>query len=262
MGKLNFHMPFETKMFLAYNETVWERKEESKEKELVSEGRGVRNSKFEERRLRMLDRQSFSCGCEGWRVGAGRRSEIHGRWHRCWLVHWGIVARDQLGNGTPGQQSCTRCADTLGASAGSGELEWWIYVGLHPWWDELLSFGHAAFSPGELREDQPVERCRSQCGTGQKHKRACFNASATLASITNLMHDSDSEVKTNSVFGLGELVLHGRELLLPLVYLYLLAEKTFSTVLQMILFILQKFSAHSSVTVRCIIARDLSACAG
>jgi hypothetical protein len=76
------------------------------------------------------------------------------------------------------------------------------------------------------------------------------------------MRDSDSEVRTNSVFGLGELVLHGRELLLPLVYLYLLAEKTFSTVLQMILFILQKFSAHSSVTVRCIIARDLSACAG
>jgi hypothetical protein len=31
-------------MFLAYNETVWERKEESKEKELVSEGRGVRGN--------------------------------------------------------------------------------------------------------------------------------------------------------------------------------------------------------------------------
>ena len=30
MGKLNFHMPFGTRMFLAYNETVWERKEESK----------------------------------------------------------------------------------------------------------------------------------------------------------------------------------------------------------------------------------------
>jgi hypothetical protein len=44
MGKLNFNMPFGTRMFLAYNETVWERKEESKEKELVSEGRGVRGN--------------------------------------------------------------------------------------------------------------------------------------------------------------------------------------------------------------------------
>lgn len=35
--------------------------------------------------------------------------------------------------------------------------------------------------------------------------------------FTTLMRDSDSEVRNNSVFGLGELVLHGRELLYPLV---------------------------------------------
>jgi hypothetical protein len=33
--------------------------------------------------------------------------------------------------------------------------------------------------------------------------------------FTTLMRDSDSEVRNNSVFGLGELVLHGRELLFP-----------------------------------------------
>ena len=105
MGKLNFHMPFGTRMFLVYSETVWERKEESKETELVNEGQGVRNSKFEERRLRRLGRQSFSCGCEGRRVEAGRRSEIHDRYREGWLVHWGIVARAPLGSGTLEQQS-------------------------------------------------------------------------------------------------------------------------------------------------------------
>ncbi|EFX77798.1 hypothetical protein DAPPUDRAFT_247035 [Daphnia pulex] len=35
--------------------------------------------------------------------------------------------------------------------------------------------------------------------------------------FTNLVRDSDSEVRTDSVFGLGELVLHGRELLFPLI---------------------------------------------
>jgi hypothetical protein len=42
--------------------------------------------------------------------------------------------------------------------------------------------------------------------------------------LTNLVRDSDIEVRTNSVFGLGELVLHGRELLFPLVYLQFLTE--------------------------------------
>ena len=38
--------------------------------------------------------------------------------------------------------------------------------------------------------------------------------------FTTLMRDSDSEVRNNSVFGLGELVLHGRELLFSLVSVF------------------------------------------
>lgn len=33
--------------------------------------------------------------------------------------------------------------------------------------------------------------------------------------FTNAIRDEDSEVRNNAVFGLGELVLHGRELLFP-----------------------------------------------
>ena len=33
--------------------------------------------------------------------------------------------------------------------------------------------------------------------------------------FTNAIRDEDSEIRNNAVFGLGELVLHGRELLFP-----------------------------------------------
>lgn len=37
--------------------------------------------------------------------------------------------------------------------------------------------------------------------------------------FTTLMRDSDNEVRNNAIFGLGELVFHGRELLFSLVIL-------------------------------------------
>ena len=33
--------------------------------------------------------------------------------------------------------------------------------------------------------------------------------------FTTLMKDEDSEVRNNAIYGLGELVMHGRELLFP-----------------------------------------------
>ena len=42
-----------------------------------------------------------------------------------------------------------------------------------------------------------------------------FSPGHLYPTLTTLMRDSDSEVRNNAIFGIGELVVHGRELLYP-----------------------------------------------
>ncbi|EFX84574.1 hypothetical protein DAPPUDRAFT_99742 [Daphnia pulex] len=92
--------------------------------------------------------------------------------------------------------------------------------------DVLLAFGNAMREHCTIAEKSFSTSVLAECmepldGVLQQFVPDLFTT------FTNLMRDSDSEVKTNSVFGLGELVLHGRELLLPLLLSDALSRETY-----------------------------------